>query len=169
MEEKVILVDKNDKEKGSAEKMEAHKNGGQKHRAFSVLIFNNKGEVMLQQRAMSKYHCGGMWTNTCCSHPFPGEDVEAGAHRRLKEEMGFDTELAKIMEFNYEAKVNNELSENEYDHVFVGEYNEEPVLNKNEAMEWKWITKKDLDKDMTENQDKYTVWFRIIWEEINKR
>lgn len=162
MKEKVILVDKDDKELGTLEKMAAHRNGGTKHRAFSVLVFNNKNELMLQQRAFSKYHCGGLWTNTCCSHPRPNETTEAAAHRRLMEEMGFDCELKEVFSFNYEAKVNNELTENEYDHVFLGKFNEEPKINKDEAESWKWISITDLETEVRQNPEKFTVWFKVI-------
>ncbi len=169
MEERVILVDKNDNEIGSAEKMEAHRNGGKKHRAFSVVIFNDKGETMLQQRAMEKYHCGGMWTNTCCSHPRIGENTKDAAHRRLFEEMGFDTELKEIFAFNYTAKVNNELTENEYDHVFIGQYNQNPNINEDEVMDWRWIDKNSLNTEMIKHPKMYTEWFKIIWEEVKKK
>ena len=162
MKEKVILVDENDKEVGSLEKMAAHLNGGRKHRAFSVLVFNNKHELMLQQRALSKYHCGGMWTNTCCSHPRLNEETEAAAHRRLMEEMGIDCELKEVFSFNYEAKVNNELTENEFDHVFIGNFNDEPKINKDEAEAWKWISIAELEKEVRQNPEKFTVWFKVI-------
>lgn len=162
MAEQVILVDEQDKQLGTLEKMAAHLNGGTKHRAFSVLIFNDKNELMLQQRAISKYHCGGLWTNTCCSHPRPGEQTEAAAHRRLMEEMGFDCELKEVFGFNYEARVNNELTENEYDHVFMGKYNEEAKINRDEAENWKWISMTDLEKEVRQNPEKFTVWFKVI-------
>lgn len=162
MTEQVILVDEQDKQLGTLEKMAAHLNGGTKHRAFSVLIFNNKNELMLQQRALSKYHCGGQWTNTCCSHPRPDETTEAAAYRRLMEEMGFDCELKETFAFNYETKVNNELTENEYDHVFMGKYNLEPRINKDEAESWKWISIKDLESEINQKPDLFTVWFKII-------
>ena len=169
MEEKVILVDKNDNQLGILEKMAAHLNGGTKHRAFSVLIFNDKNELMLQQRAISKYHCGGLWTNTCCSHPRLNETTESAAHRRLMEEMGFDCELKEIFSFNYEAKVNNELTENEYDHVFIGKYNLEPKLNMSEAENWKWISISDLETEIKQKPDLFTVWFKIIFSTLREK
>ncbi len=168
MTENVILVDDNDNQIGVEEKIAAHQNGGKRHRAFSILIFNDKNELMLQQRALSKYHCGGLWTNTCCSHPRPGEETEAAAHRRLQEEMGFDCELREKFSFNYTAPLDHDLTENEHDHVFVGNYNLEPKINKEEAESWKWISMIELNKDVLENPDKYTFWFKVILAEFNK-
>jgi len=168
MKETVILVDDFDKEIGTEEKIKAHQNGGKRHRAFSVLIFNDNDELMLQQRAISKYHCGGLWTNTCCSHPKPEEKTEEAAHRRLLEEMGFDCKLQEKFCFKYSAPLDHDLTENEYDHVFVGYYNLEPKINREEAESWKWIAKQDLNKDIELNPEKYTPWFKIIWKEFNK-
>jgi isopentenyl-diphosphate delta-isomerase len=167
--EQVVLVDENDKEIGTEEKMAAHQNGGKRHRAFSILIFNDKNELMLQQRAFSKYHAGGLWTNTCCSHPRPGESTVAAAHRRLIEEMGFDTELKEIFSFKYQVKLDHNLTENEYDHFFIGKYNLEPKINKEEAEAWKWITEENLNRDIKANLLKYTFWFKEIWKEFEKR
>ena len=119
----MILVNERDEPLGSMEKMEAHRKGAL-HRAFSVFIFNSRGEMLLQQRALKKYHSGGLWTNACCSHPRPGETNEAAALRRLREEMGFDTSLQQIFSFTYRASFNNGLTEHEYDHVFAGIYDE---------------------------------------------
>ncbi|MEI8067540.1 MAG: isopentenyl-diphosphate Delta-isomerase [Candidatus Shapirobacteria bacterium] len=168
MNENVILVNDSDQEIGVEEKIEAHRNGGKRHRAFSILIFNDKDELMLQQRAFSKYHCGGLWTNTCCSHPRPGEKTEDAAHRRLVEEMGFDVELMEKFSFNYIAPLDHDLTENEHDHVFVGYYNLEPKINPDEVESWKWISKADLNKDIESNPQNYTFWFKRIWSEFNK-
>src|SRR4030095_7998604 len=124
----VILVDQEDRPSGTAEKMEAHRKG-LLHRAFSVFIFNSKGEMLLQQRALSKYHSGGLWTNACCSHPAPGEKTKDGAIRRLNEELGFETPVEKVFDFVYKAEFDNGLTEHEFDHVFAGEY--EGQLNVN--------------------------------------
>lgn len=131
----IILVDKDDNEIGKGEKMAVHL-AGQLHRAFSIFIFNSQGEMMLQRRASTKYHSPGLWTNACCSHPRPGESLEQAAKRRLKEEMGFECDLQKVFSFIYKAKV-EDLTEHEFDHVFIGKFDQEPVLNKEEADGWK--------------------------------
>jgi isopentenyl-diphosphate delta-isomerase len=164
----VILVDKNDEIIGIEEKMEAHENGGKRHRAFSVLIFNKKNELMLQQRAIDKYHCGGLWTNTCCSHPRLNETTIKAAHRRLMEEMGFNTKLKEIFSFKYQVELDHGLSENEYDHVYVGKYNRIPKINPKEVKDWKWVSIEDLDQDIKDNRKSYTPWFRKIWKEFRK-
>lgn len=161
--ELVILVDENDNEIGTAEKLEAHQNGGQLHRCFSIFIFNSQGQFMLQQRAMGKYHSGGLWTNTVCSHPRPNEANEDAAHRRLKEEMGFDTQLSEIFTFIYRAELNNELTEQEFDHVFLGYYDHDPYPNPEEAMAWKWIDPQELLADMDSHPNHYTPWIRIAF------
>jgi isopentenyl-diphosphate delta-isomerase len=165
MEENVILVNRLDNAIGEMEKMEAHEKAVL-HRAFSVFVFNDKDELMLQQRAFSKYHSPGLWTNTCCSHPRPGEDTAAAAHRRLVEEMGFDCEVHKIFDFIYKALLDKGLTEHEFDHVFVGRYNDPPVINPGEAAGWKWMKMEDIAVDMKSNPDKYTVWFRIAFARV---
>ncbi len=159
---KVILVNQKDRKVGEEEKMNAHREG-KLHRAFSVLVFNPKGEIILQKRALSKYHCGGLWTNTCCSHPFPGEKTKSAARRRLQEEMGFDTPLSKVFSFVYKSIV-GDLVEYEFDHVFIGVYDGEVRLNRAEAEEISFMKMKDLKKDISDNPEKYTPWFRIIIE-----
>ena len=159
--EEVILVDKDDNQIGTEEKIKAHIDA-KLHRAFSILIFNNNKELLLQQRALSKYHCPGLWTNTCCSHPRPGEETEDAAYRRLVEEMGFKTGLQEIFSFIYEAKFDNNLTEHEVDHVFKGIYNTDPVINKEEVNDFKWIKLDDLIKDIEKQPENYTTWFRII-------
>ena len=166
--EKVILVDENDKPLGTMEKMEAHEKGVL-HRAFSVFIFNEKGELMLQQRALSKYHSPGLWTNTCCSHPREGEDTEAAAHRRLVEEMGFDCEIDEAFSFLYNSEVGQGLTEHEYDHVFIGHYNSSPEINPGEVNSYKFMKMEDIREDMNNNPEKYTVWFRIAFDEVENR
>ena len=131
-EEKVILVDKNDNQVGLMPKLEAHEKGVL-HRAFSIFIFNSKYELLLQKRASSKYHSGGLWTNTCCSHPREGEDILDAANRRLDEEMGIKTSLRKVYDFIYKAELDNQLTEHEFDHVFYGVFDNDPILNEDEA------------------------------------
>ena len=164
----VILVDENDSPIGEMEKLEAHKKK-RLHRAFSIFIFNDQKQLMLQQRALDKYHSGGLWTNTVCSHPAPGEETIDAAHRRLQEEMGFDTDLKEIFTFSYKREFSNGLTENEYDHVFVGRYNDAPTPNPEEAETWKWATKKEISEDLQKNPDKYTYWFCIAFPKVIDR
>jgi len=159
--EQVILVDEQDNEMGVLEKMQAHREA-RLHRAFSVFVFNSQNELMLHKRASHKYHSGGLWTNTCCSHPRPGESAEQAAHRRLVEEMGFDCDVEEQFHFTYCRKLDNELTENELDHVFRGFYNEEPKLNIEEVEDWKWISKQDLYESINKEPTLYTEWFKII-------
>ncbi|WP_034890739.1 isopentenyl-diphosphate Delta-isomerase [Gillisia sp. Hel_I_29] len=162
-EEKVILVDQNDEQIGLMPKMEAHEKG-LLHRAFSVFVFNDKNELMLQQRAHSKYHSPGLWTNTCCSHQREGESNIAAGKRRLMEEMGFSTELNDTISFIYKAPFDNGLTEHEFDHILVGNFQQEPKLNLEEAAAWKWMALEDVKKDMTDNPSVYTEWFKIIFD-----
>lgn len=159
----VILVDENDQELGLMEKIEAHEKA-LLHRAFSVFIYNDNGELMLQQRALGKYHTPGLWTNTCCSHQIKGEtNIEAGK-RRLQEEMGFTTDLEETSSFIYKAPFDNGLTEHEYDYMMVGYYNDTPDVNPEEVNDWKWISLDDLKLDIEKNPNNYTAWFRIIFE-----
>ncbi len=167
MAEEVILVDAQDNELGLMEKMEAHRKG-LLHRAFSVFVLNDNGDLMLQQRAASKYHSGTLWTNTCCSHPRKGETAEEAAHRRLMEEMGFDCEVEKVLEFTYRAELDKGMIEHEYDHLFVGHYSGEPKLNPEEVMDWKWMSIDDLSADIKVNPKHYTEWFKIIWQQFEE-
>lgn len=164
----VILVDEDDNQLGLMEKMEAHEKG-LLHRAFSVFLFNSKGEMLLQQRAFSKYHSGGLWTNTCCSHPRDKEKTIAAAHRRLEEEMGFDCEIEKAFHFTYKSILDNDLTEHELDHVFIGQYEGEIKPNPEEVESYKYISISELTKDVAENSDNYTEWFKICLEEVLKR
>jgi len=166
MKEKVILVDDNDKEIGVEEKMKAHENGGKRHRAFSVFVFNSEKETLLQKRADGKYHWGGVWSNTCCSHPRPEEEVEDAAHRRLQEELGFDCDLKEAFVFNYKAQFENGLWENEVDHVFVGRYEGEVKPNSKEVSDYKWIKVKELTKELEEKPSEYTPWLKIAFEKL---
>lgn len=161
--EYVILVDTADRELGTMEKMEAHEKAAL-HRAFSVFIFNDRGELMLQQRAAHKYHSPLLWTNTCCSHQRQGEsNIEAG-RRRLREEMGFEVNLDEKFHFVYKAEFDNGLTEHELDHVMVGYYNGEPTINPEEVASWKWINMEVLQQDMQDHPQDYTAWFKIIFD-----
>jgi len=166
LKEEVILVDEKDNDVGTEEKLAAHQDGGRLHRAFSIFVFDADGKMLLQQRAGHKYHCGGLWTNTCCSHPRPGESLEDAVHRKLKQELGFDTELKEILSFVYRAGFENGLTEHELDHVFVGRFDGEPKLNPEEVRDFKWVDVEWLKKDVQENPDKYTPWFKIILERV---
>ena len=163
MKEFVVLVDQNDQKLGLMEKQQAHV-AGLLHRAFSVFIFNSKGELMIQQRAANKYHSPTLWTNTCCSHPREDETYKQAAHRRLQEEMGFDCDLDFKFSFIYKAHLDNNLTEHELDHVFFGTFNEEPNLNPEEVMAYRWVELEDLKKDIETNPQNYTAWFKIIFE-----
>ena len=165
VEEKVILVDKNDNPIGLMNKLEAHEKA-LLHRAFSVFVLNDKNELMLQQRAHHKYHSPLLWTNTCCSHQRENEtNIQAGT-RRLREEMGFETELKEMFHFIYKAPFDNGLTEHELDYVMIGYYNDIPVINKEEVESWKWMKIEEVKNDMLVNPDFYTVWFKIIFEEF---
>jgi isopentenyl-diphosphate delta-isomerase len=164
--EYVVLVDENDNEIGIMEKVEAHKNGGRLHRAISVFVFNDKGELLIQRRALTKYHAPGLWANTCCSHPKPGEDAKSAAERRLMEEMGFTCEVEEIFPVIYRADVGNGLTEYEYDHIFVGYWNGEPDPNPEEVCEWEWKSMDEIKEDMEKNPEKYAPWFRIIFPKV---
>jgi len=164
-EELVILVDEKDNQIGLMPKMEAHEKA-LLHRAFSVFIFNKKGELMLQQRAAHKYHSPLLWTNTCCSHQREGEtNLEAG-HRRLMEEMGFDAPLKETTSFIYKAPFDNGLTEHELDHILVGTYEDDPVINPEEAGGWKWMDLEAVKEDIAAQPELYTAWFKIIFDKF---
>jgi isopentenyl-diphosphate delta-isomerase len=168
MKEHVILVDEKDQKIGLMEKIEAHEKA-LLHRAFSVFIFNEKGELMLQQRAASKYHSPLLWTNTCCSHQRDGEsNIEAGK-RRLQEEMGFVTDITEVFSFIYKAPFDNGLTEHEFDHVMIGRYDKAPELNTEEAEAYKWMNMEDVKQDIEDNPSIYTAWFKIIFEKSYKK
>jgi len=161
----VILVNEKDEQIGLMPKMEAHEKAIL-HRAFSVFILNDRNELMLQQRAFGKYHSPGLWTNTCCSHQRDGESSKEAGIRRLKEEMGFSTELIETTSFIYKAVFDNGLTEHEYDHVLVGKYNGEPKINKEEVNAWKWVPVQEVREDIKINPHVYTAWFKIIFEKF---
>jgi isopentenyl-diphosphate delta-isomerase len=165
--EKIILVNEQDEEIGTAEKMEAHQKG-LLHRAFSIFIFNSKNEMLLQQRAVQKYHSGGLWTNACCSHPRPGEITGDAATRRLKEELGFTTPLEKVFAFTYNVTFENSLTEHEFDHVFAGTYNGEINFNKHEVKDICFRSMAEIESDLKTHPYKFTAWFLIAFPMIKK-
>ena len=171
VEEQVILVNELDEQVGLMPKMEAHEKA-LLHRAFSVFVFNDKGELLLQQRAACKYHSPLLWTNTCCSHQRDGETSLGAGERRLQEEMGFVCELKEVFTFIYKAPFDNGLTEHELDHVMIGAYNKDPEINKEEVASFKWMTVEDVKGAMDNQPELYTVWFQIIFEKyynfINK-
>lgn len=163
-QESVILVDEKNNELGLMDKQEAHEKA-LLHRAFSVFVFNSSGKLLLQQRALSKYHSGGLWTNTCCSHPRPGEQTIDAAHRRLQEEMGFDCQLQQKFYFIYKAPFENGLTEHELDFIYTGTFDGEPEINPDEVQQYKWISITDLNNDIRLHPERYTAWFNIILKE----
>jgi isopentenyl-diphosphate delta-isomerase, type 1 len=164
MSEYIIAVDEFDKEIGSIEKMEAHYKGIL-HRAFSILVFNSDNQLLLQKRSVQKYHSPGLWTNTCCSHPQFGEDLHTAVYRRIKEEMGFTCNLKEIFSFIYKVEFEDNLFENEFDHVFIGKYDGEVIPNKEEVDDFKWVDINHIKEDIRVNPEKYTYWFKTL---INK-
>jgi isopentenyl-diphosphate Delta-isomerase len=161
----VILVDEQDIPVGVAEKMEAHISGTL-HRAFSVFIFNSKGEMLLQQRAISKYHSGGLWTNACCSHPSPGEETASAAQRRLQEELGFVVPVTKVFDFLYKAAFDNGLIEHEFDHVLIGTYDGGINFAPEEVMATAYKTMDDIKQELLLHPDTYTAWFHLAFPKI---
>lgn len=158
----VVLVDVNDQPTGTMEKMEAHRNAVL-HRAFSIFIFNEKGKMLLQKRAATKYHSGGLWTNACCSHPQPGEVPIQSAAKRLMEEMGFTTILHKAFDFTYRVPFENGLTEHEFDHVFIGTYGGEIVPDKNEVSDFCYMTMEEIKESLLNHPRRYTAWFKIAF------
>lgn len=161
----VVLVDKNDHAIGIMEKMAAHEQG-LLHRAFSVFVFNDKGELLLQQRAANKYHGAGLWTNTCCSHPQQEEDICMAATERLHFEMGLKCDLEMIYSFIYHEKVENNLTEHELDYVLIGYSNENPVINKDEVQDYRWLNIDHILQNIKDNPSEYTVWFKLAFLEL---
>jgi isopentenyl-diphosphate delta-isomerase len=165
--QEVILVNEQDEVKGTMEKMAAHEQG-LLHRAFSVFIFDRQGRMLLQQRAAGKYHGAHLWTNACCSHPFPGEETAAATLRRLEEELGFTAPVEEIFAFTYRAEVENGLVEHEYDHVFAGEYEGPLNLNTAEVAACTFVPMEALEKDLALSPERYTTWFRIAFPRIEQ-
>ncbi len=165
--EEVILVDENDNSVGYETKLKAHEDGGKLHRAFSVFVFDAAGKLLLQRRAKSKYHFGGLWTNTCCSHPRKGERLEDAVRARLQQEFGFDVEVREVFSFVYRAlDVESGLTEYEYDHVFYGEFDGEPRPSPDEIEDWKWVGLVELVADLESNPHDYTPWFKIALRQV---
>jgi isopentenyl-diphosphate Delta-isomerase len=167
MKDYVVLVDENDNEIGIAEKMEAHEKA-LLHRAFSVFIFNSQGQMLLQQRAAHKYHSPNLWTNSCCSHPRPNESVIDAAKRRLKEEIGLSVKLEKKFDFVYRTDFDNNLTEYEYDHVFIGYSNNDPKINPEEVRNFKWKTVSEIKTDIILFPNTFTSWFKIAMEHFHE-
>lgn len=165
MEDFVILVDDQDKEWGKMEKIQAHQMG-LLHRAFSVFVFNSKGELLLQKRSPEKYHSGGLWTNTCCSHPRIGEEVSEGAIRRLEEEMGITCELTNGFQFVYKASFDNGLTEHEYDHVLFGQSDQQPRVDSSEVSDWRYASIEEIESEIQSNSGAYTVWFITCFDRV---
>ena len=167
MEEYVILVNEQDQPVGLMEKQTAHVTP-HLHRAFSIFIFNSKGELLMQQRALSKYHSPGLWTNTCCSHPRANETLEEATSRRLWEEMGMHCEMHEVYTFIYKAPVGEGLTEHEFDHVFIGQCDDAPQINHEEVESWKYMSLTELADDIQLHPELYTEWFKITFEEMTQ-
>ncbi len=165
--EQVVLVDEQDHPIGLMEKQAAHVTP-HLHRAFSVFIFNSKGKLLLQQRALTKYHSPGLWTNTCCSHPRDGETLAEATSRRLMEEMGMRCEMHEVYTFIYKAPVGQGLTEHEFDHVWIGRSDDTPQINREEVESWKYMSLSDLKKDIQLHPELYTEWFKITFEEMSR-
>jgi len=164
-EEQVILVNEKDEQIGLMPKQEAHEKAVL-HRAFSVFIFNEQNKLMLQQRALHKYHSPGLWTNTCCSHQRDGESSLEAGKRRLQEEMGLTTNLKETTSFIYKAPFENGLTEYEYDHILVGNFNGNPIINVEEVASWKWMSMDAVQDDIKNSPENYTAWFKIIFDKF---
>ncbi len=164
-EEQVVLVDGDDNELGTMGKLEAHQRGVL-HRAISVFIFDDKDRLLLQQRAETKYHTPGLWTNTCCSHPAPGENPLKAAHRRLAQEMGMAAPLEFAFRFQYEAPFDNGLIEHEVDHVFIGRSSEQPRMNPEEVQNYRWLSYHEVAAEVDKNPEQFTAWFKLIYDRV---
>lgn len=165
MKNEVILVDEANNQIGTIEKLLAHQKG-LLHRAVSVFIFNTKGNMLLQQRSKDKYHSGGLWSNTACSHPFPNEKTDNAAFRRLKEEMGLEVVLKNVGNFTYKTEFENGLIEHEFDHLFIGVTNSIPKPEKQEVMDWRYWSEAEIEATMAENPAVFTEWFKLIYKQI---
>lgn len=161
----VIAVNEKDEVIGYVEKMEAHRKGIL-HRAISVLVFNDKNEWLLQQRAAHKYHSGLLWSNTSCTHPMQNEEVLDAAHRRLREEMGMESELEKKFSFTYKAHLDDNMIEHELDHVFFGVSNSIPDINREEVASYRYVSTEDLQTEITMFPDQFTEWFKMLFERV---
>ena len=166
-EDHVLLVDEHDRPVGSAEKLAAHRDGGRLHRAFSVFLFNAEGQMLLQRRSVTKYHFGGLWTNACCSHPGAGRSVVEAARARLREELGIDVPLRELFSFVYRAEDPvSGLTEHEFDHVLVGQFDGVPIPNPEEVSDWKWVDPAELAADVASRPGNYTPWFKLVLDRV---
>ena len=161
--EQLILVDAEDRELGAGEKLQVHRSGAL-HRAFSVFVFDRRGRLLMQRRAPGKYHSAGLWSNTACGHPRPGEATAAAARRRLREEMGLDCKLRKAFEFIYRAELEGALVEHEYDHVFFGTHEGDPAPDPSEVGDWRWMSTDELRRGLREEPGRYTYWLKLVVE-----
>lgn len=164
----VVLVNEHDEPIGTMEKMEAHRIGVL-HRAFSIFLFDAQGRTLLQQRAPGKYHCPGLWSNACCSHPLPDEDLATATVRRLKEELGITAVLSRRFAFIYKASFDNDLHEHEYDHVFFGHYQGDLRPDAEEVKQWRWVAPEELDAELIADPGQYTPWLHICWQEVREQ
>lgn len=165
MSDDIILVDEQDNQIGTGEKLAVHR-AGKLHRCFSIFMFNARGKLLLQKRAQGKYHSGGLWTNTACSHPRPGESNTAGAERRLQQEMGIGSNLQEKFTFMYRAEFDNGIIEHELDHVFFGTSEKDPKPDPEEAEGWKWVTLDWLAQDIAAHPEQYTVWLKVCFDQV---
>jgi isopentenyl-diphosphate Delta-isomerase len=165
MQNLIALTDSNDVVYGFKDKIEVHQQG-LLHRAFSIFVFNDDNKLLLQRRALNKYHSGGLWTNTCCSHQVFGEDFQTTLHRRLIEEMGFDCDLIKSFTFHYHAGMDNSLIENELDHVYIGYYNGSPKPDPNEVCDWRWVSINEIEDELNNDRNRFTYWFNVAFRKI---
>ncbi|QCK15310.1 isopentenyl-diphosphate Delta-isomerase [Mangrovivirga cuniculi] len=165
MADQLILVNEHDEITGYGEKLPVHEKG-LLHRAFSIFVVNSNNELLLQQRALHKYHSAGLWANTCCSHPIKDENQENTIHRRLKEEMGFDCELEKLFEFVYKTEFGNGLTEYEYDHVYLGRYDKDPIPNHDEVADFKWVPLNEIKNLMNDSPEKFAYWTKFAIDEF---
>ncbi len=163
----VILVDDKDHPIGTMEKLEAHQKGAL-HRAFSIFLFNDNKELLLQKRASDKYHSANLWTNTCCSHPAPGEHITTSAQNRLVDEMGITTSLRSLFSFTYKTEFEDGLIEHELDHVLIGNFNSTPLPNPTEVSDWRYASLKEISADIKQNPEAYTFWFKEIYKRVFK-
>lgn len=163
----VILVDQFDNELGTMEKLEAHEKGVL-HRAFSIFLFNDQGEMLLQKRASEKYHCGDLWSNTCCSHPVKDVALQTCIQAKLHQEMGISAPVEKAFDFTYRAEMANGLIEHEYDHIYVGHFNGIPSPNPAEVSEWRFASMDEIGRDLCARPERYTVWFRLLFDPLSR-
>lgn len=165
--EEVVLVDEHDREIGRGEKIQTHREGAL-HRAFSIFLFNDEALLLLQKRAQAKYHSGKLWSNTCCGHPRPGESTASAACRRLREEMNIECDLEQTFSFIYRVDFGKQLSEHEYDHIFFGRFNGDPLPDPQEVEDWKWIDMSTLARELKSNPEEYTYWLRIAFDRLGE-